>query len=213
MAAYGFSVEALDVDEAYIEAAQTCYGAPVQWIHHDIRGYRMQRESYAAIFCLNVFPFIPNGERARIIGRLKAAVKPGGFLVLSGLSEGDWAEQEKWARSSNQISQLPTGVFDDKELYERLHDWEILFAFKGLAELHLQADAAEHQVQQFIARKPLNAFKPDWTQMPYLGAGMSWRQALAEELRQPEAVDFIEIIADHYLEPQQDAALMHLCRD
>lgn len=213
VAAYGFVVEALDVDPHCIQSAGQCYGDQVSWIHHDIRGYRLQREAYASIFCLNVFPFIPNGERARIIGRLKAAVKPGGFLIVSGLNESDSAASEKWARSSNQIGSMPTGTFQRNELKERLQDWEILFSFTGMAEAKFGSEEGQHQMSQIIARKPISVVKTDWKSLPQLGLGLDACQGLPKPLVLQDKFDFIEINADDYLEPEQDAALNRLCRD
>ncbi|MBF2053534.1 MAG: DUF692 family protein [Candidatus Sericytochromatia bacterium] len=185
MAAYGFVVTALDVDRDQIQRARQVYGEQVNWVQSDLRAYRLQRETYAALICLNVFPFIPNGERARLIGRLKAAVKPGGWLMLSGLLAEDAAAQEKWARSSNQISSLPTGVFEADELLTRLQDWEIQFVFRGAAALNLQQAEPLHQTVQIIARKPLlRSGQDQWSDMPVLGLGqaLQWPQTLDEGL-------------------------------
>lgn len=214
LAAYGFAVEALDVDQERLQQVASAYGERVSWVHHDVRGYRLQRESYAAIFCLDVFPFIPNGERARIIGRLKAAVKPGGLLVISGLNERDAAADCKWARSSNQISQLPTGVFQPLELEERLQDWEVLFSFEGRSLHELQAEKVSHELSQIVARKPLASPEAtDWRSLPHLGVGMSWQEGAAETLSHKVRLDFIEVSAEHYLEPYRDPALSRLCRE
>lgn len=153
---YGFKVTALEVDPECVNLAQQRYPhSDVQWLHQDIRGFRMQRETYGLILCLNVFPFIPNGERARIIGRLKSALKPGGILIISGLSRKDsWAEQ-KYARTSNQISSRPTGVFLEEEFTKRFDTWQTLWAFDGYVRVRNLDDKAAHHVQQRILKKPV----------------------------------------------------------
>ncbi|PKL76115.1 MAG: hypothetical protein CVV27_11905, partial [Candidatus Melainabacteria bacterium HGW-Melainabacteria-1] len=208
LAAYGLPVTALDVDARVLEQARQRYGTPLEWIHSDIRAWRLQRETYAAIFCLNVFPFIPNGERARMIGRLKAAVRPGGLMAISGLSDLDAAADTRLARSANRVSVLPTGVFQRHELEERFRDWEVLFLYSGPATQACLTDMGEHQIVQIVARKPPETHITPWSALPRLGLGLSWQPALAQ--LPPDSVDFVEIEADHFLEPKDDPYLAHL---
>ena len=205
LAAYGLPVTALDVDRESVLQASKRYGEQVAWVHSDIRHYRLPRESHAAIFCLNVFPFIPNGERARLIGRLKAAVKPGGFLVLAGLSEADPAAGLRLARSVNRISFMPTGVFALRELEERFRDWEILCGYQGPALQSCLKEPALHQVCQIVARKPPETSPRSLQQLPKLGAGLGWQPE-----RDRLAPDFVEIEADSFLELEEDAFLARL---
>lgn len=205
MAAYGFAVTALDVDREQIQRARQVYGEQVNWVQSDLRAYRLQRETYAALICMNVFPFIPNGERARLIGRLKAAVRPGGWLILSGLLAEDGAAQEKWARSSNQISCLPTGVFETDELLTRLQDWEIHFVFRGPAALNLQQAEPRHQTVQIMARKPLpRTGRDQWSQLPVLGLG----QALQGLQPLAEGFHCLEWSVHELADPHDDHALL-----
>ena len=117
---YGLPTVGVEVNREVLQKAQQRYGERVSWEHNDLRNYRLQRESYACVICQDVLPFIPNGERARLIGRFKAALKPGGLLILTGLLENDAWAQQKHARTSNQISLKPTGVMRPGELSERL---------------------------------------------------------------------------------------------
>lgn len=207
---YGLPVTAVDIDAYSLSKARQRYGDRVDWVHSDLRAYRLQRESYAAILCLDVFAFIPNGERARLIGRLKAALKPGGILILSSLNEDDSLVDQKLARASNQITRKPTGLLQRQELVERLFDWETLFHFCGSAQIAGFADDGQRQVSQIVARKPLVFAATDWSQLPQLGAGIAWRSGLNQKLAQQP--DFIEVLADHYLEPHQDTVLAKLAQ-
>src|SRR5690606_34889464 len=113
---------------------------------------------------------------ARMIGRFKAAVKPGGWLIVSGLTQADASAQEKWARSSNQISCMPTGLLAEDELELRFKDWQIHFYFRGQIPLACgPAGPARHAVAQVMARKPLEPDKglKSWRQLPALGVGRS----------------------------------------
>ncbi|MGV3525590.1 MAG: DUF692 family multinuclear iron-containing protein [Candidatus Sericytochromatia bacterium] len=214
MAAYGLPVTALDVDASVLQQARQRYGSRVQWVHTDVRAYRLQRESYAALMCLNVFPYIPNGERARMIGRLKAAVKPGGLLVLGSLTEADSAADTRWAKASNQISVMPTGLLRMGELLSRFQDWDILYAYEGPAHESATELGSVQQVGQIIARKPLPTLGTiDWKHLPRLGGGVGWRHPLKKWLKQPDTVDFIEVIADRFLDPAEDPTLAQLCRE
>jgi len=211
LAAYGFAVTALDVDRERLEQARQCYGEQVDWVHSDVRAYRLQRESYAALFCLNLFPYIPNGERARMIGRFKAAVKPGGWLIVSGLTQADPSAQEKWARSSNQISCMPTGLLAEDELEQRFKDWQIHFYFKGQTQLACgPAGPARHAVAQVMAQKPLESAdgSRSWRHLPQLGVGQT-HDPLAKSLSQAQ---FLEVRAEDYLDPSQDFQLARLTR-
>lgn len=210
IANYGLPVTAVDIDAEALSKAQQRYGQRVEWVQSDLRAYRLQRESYAAILCLDVFAFIPNGERARLIGRLKAALKPGGILILSSLNEDDSLVDDKLARASNQITRKPTGLLQRQELLERLSDWETLFHFCGQAQVTGFAEDSQRQVSQIIARKPLDFATTAWSELPQLGAGVAWRSGLNTLLSEGPQPDFIEILADHYLEPHQDAVLAKL---
>lgn len=207
LAAYGLPVTALDVERELIAHNRQRYGEDIDWVQSDIRNYRMQRESYAAIFCLNVFPFIPNGERARLIGRLKAAVRPGGLMVMTGLSERDPAASTRLARSANRVSILPTGVFASGELPSRFQDWELLFEYEGPAVLSCVKENAPHEIVELVARKPQPAKAPQLSALPALGVGLSW--APGSRL---VGADFLELPADGFLELEDDSALARLSR-
>ena len=77
IAQHGLAVEALDIDAERVLQAHQHYGEQVNWQCADIRRFHLPHEHYAAIFCLNVLPFIPNDERPALIARLKRSVKPG----------------------------------------------------------------------------------------------------------------------------------------
>lgn len=205
VAAYGLPVTALDVDREILQQARQQYGEQVNWVHSDIRHYRLARESQAAIFCLNVFQAIPNGERARLIGRFKAAVKPGGFMVISGLAESDQAASQRLARSANGICLMPTGVFGLAELRERFRDWEILSCYQGPALHNEPKGSGLQQITQMIARKPIESKATDWKQLPRLGIGLDWPAAF-----QGLSQDFVELPVDPFLALEEDAFLAQL---
>lgn len=205
VAAYGLPVTAIDVDAHMLQQARQRYGEQVSWIHSDIRNHRLPRESQAAIFCLNVFPYLPNGERARMIGRFKAAVRPGGFFVISGLDERDAAAGQRLARAANQVGVMPTGVFSLHELEERFRDWEILSAYQGPALQNYAKEPAVHQIVQLIARKPAAGTAPGWRDLPRLGIGLDWPAAF-----QGLASDFVELPLDGFLALEEDSFLAHL---
>lgn len=207
LATYGLNVTALDVDREQLNQARQRYGPDVDWILSDIRNYRMQRESYAAIFCLNVFPYIPNGEKARLIGRLKAAVRPGGLMVISGLSQQDPLASTKLARSVNRVSVLPTGSFAASELPARFQDWEPLYAYEGPGQLNCLKENSQHQMVELIARKPRAAAAKPWHKLPVLGVGLSWSPG-----NRLAGADFFEIPADDLLELEADPVLAQLAR-
>lgn len=213
LAEYGFHVTALDVDQQCVTEAQQRYPHPnITWLHQDIRGFRMQRDTYGLILCLNVFPFIPNGERARIIGRLKSALKPGGFFIVSGLSPEDVWAHEKLARTSNQISPRPTGVFSPEEFTKRFADWQTLWAFQGKAQVRNLDPQAPHQVEQRILQKPFQIHAQSPFQ-PLTPAGFAVRHHTSQDpqtiVNIPQA-DYLELPAAH-LEPLSfDSLLLHL---
>jgi uncharacterized protein (UPF0276 family)/trans-aconitate methyltransferase len=216
---YGFQVTALEVNPDCVTQAQQRYPhSDVQWLHQDIRGFRMQRDTYGLILCLNVFPFIPNGERARIIGRLKSALKPGGILIISGLSPKDsWAEK-KYARTSNQISSRPTGVFLAEEFAKRFDTWQTLWAFDGYVQVRNLDEKAAHHVQQRIFKKPVLPFSLQDPE-PFSPQGIGLRlfpqrsinaKALlsATEL----SVHFLELFAEVVQDVKIDSSLLHLSK-
>lgn len=209
LAAYGLPVTGLDVDRAQLQLARQRYGTGIDWVEGDLRSWRFQRESYAGIFCLDLFPFIPNGERARLIGRLKAALRPGGLIAISGLDEADPAADSRLARSANRVSVLPTGVFGARELDERFRDWEVLYRYRGPAPLSWLRTGQPHLIDQIIARKPWEARRPDWSALPRLGAGLSWPVGEPREAG-PGSPDFIELGVDRLLEPEDDSLLARL---
>ncbi len=215
---YGFQVTALEVDSDCVTQAQQRYPhSDVQWLHQDIRGFRMQRDTYGLILCLNVFPFIPNGERARIIGRLKSALKPGGMLIISGLSPKDsWAEQ-KHARTSNQISSRPTGVFLPEEWSKRFDTWQTLWAFDGYVQVRNLDDKASHHVQQRIFKKPALPFSLQ-DAAPFFPQGIGLRlhpqgSINTEVLSTTElSVHFLELFAESVHDLKIDSSLLHLSK-
>lgn len=203
---HGFPVIACDTDRSRLEAACQRHLSPhIQWQHEDLRGVRLQRGTFAAILSLSVLPYIPNGERARLIGRLKAAIKPGGLLILGGRKSGDASEEQKCARSLNQLVEKPTGILQPGELAERLSDWDILFTYEGPWQ--------GRQVSQIVARKPYGPMPaPTWKKLAWLGVGTPWRPHMPTSLARSGHIDFLEVILNRYLEPEEDAHLNHLCR-
>lgn len=211
MAAWGLPVTALDVDAAALAFARRRFGDQVHWLHEDIRVHRLNRESQAAIFCLNVLPYIPHGERARLIGRLKAAIKPGGLLLISGYTSLDPSAAERLATSVNRLNQRPTGVLSPGELCERFEGWEILFSFEGwVAEDH-SAGLKRHHISQIVARKPVIKQPVSFSAeaLSPLGVGLDWSPELLQEdlcLRP----DFVELQFEQWQIPAEDRHLLRL---
>ncbi len=212
LAEYGFSVTALDVDKSAVDTARQRFAhlESLSFLHQDIRGFRMQRESYGLILCLNVFPFIPNGERARIIGRLKAALKPGGIFICSGLQQKDAWASEKKARTSNQISARPTGTFGADEWQKRFHDWNTLWAFEGRVKVRNLDMEAPHDMTQRILQKPFGS-------LPKAVKSAQKRLGVRPALDMPravfEATDFLELSSATVRNVQQDHFLLRLQQD
>ncbi len=218
MAAYGLPVTALDVDASALGAARKAYGGQIDWLHEDIRAHRLNRESQAAIVCLNVFPYIPHGERARLIGRLKAAVKPGGLLILTGYTLLDPSAQLRLATSINRLDQRPTGVLALGELHERLREWQVLFAFEGWAfegsapeERGPDVVAGRH-MSQIVARKPETAKKEPFSAHPFstLGVGSAWHRSWSPQLKTAQGPHYVELQLEDWLDPAEDRALLQL---
>lgn len=211
MAAWGFSVTALDVDEEALAAARRRFGDQVHWLHEDIRSHRLNRESQAAIFCLNVLPYIPHGERARLIGRLKAAVKPGGLLLISGYTTLDPVAEQRLATSINRLDRRPTGVLSLGELPERFKEWEILFFFEGwVAEAHTPEGGVErHHVSQIIARKPISVQTISKSIPASLGVGLTWEAGIFQKDLSAQP-DFVELPFEQWFKPSEDHRLLRL---
>jgi uncharacterized protein (UPF0276 family) len=201
LAAHGFPVEAIDIYPAKVQGAYNRYSSSVDWKVADIREYKLPRNNYAAILCMNVLPFIPDSERPRLISRLKAALKPGGVLILSGFNSNDRGQS--------------TGILSPGELRKRLNGWEIWHNFEGFVqENHPPEGLHVHGISEIIARKPKNiqGEKTDWENLPVLGAGIGWRSQISDIISQAGAVDFIEIMLDDYLDPVYDRGLNRLSR-
>jgi uncharacterized protein len=216
LAVYGLSVSALDVDASALALAQKRYGNQVNWLHEDIRAHRLNRESQAAIFCLNILPAIPHGERARLIGRLKAAIKPGGILVLSGYTVLDPTAQERLATSLNRLDQRPTGVLALGELQDRLSNWDLLFSFEDwVAEEQGHEHWQKHHLSQIVVRKPLAQKKHLFSSadLPVMGAGTPWQQYLVSEFKALEGqLGYLELQLENWLNPSDDSDLLELIK-
>jgi uncharacterized protein (UPF0276 family) len=214
--AHGFRVEAIDIVPGNVQGAYNRYGGGVNWKVSDIRQYKLKREHYAAIFCMNVLPFIPNDERPRLIGRLKAALKPGGVLILSGFNQNDPANyDEKFAHGLNSGKNKDNGILANGELAERFNGWEFWHNFEGFVHENHPPDGPHvHGISEIIVRKPKSQIseKIIWENLPHLGAGLGWRSQIADIIEQPGVVDFIEIMLDDYLDPLFDKSLNHLCQ-
>lgn len=213
MAAYGLPVTALDVDASVLGAARKRYGEQIEWLHEDIRAHRLNRESQAAIACLNVFPYIPHGERARLIGRLKAAVKPGGLLILTGYTLLDPSAQARLATSINRLDQRPTGVLALAELHERLKEWQVLFAFEGWAIEERAAESWERRhISQIVARKPEPLKKERFSAQTWtaLGVGSAWQKAPLPPLKRAQTPQYVELQLEDWLDPAEDRALLQV---
>jgi len=213
MAAYGLPVTALDVDATALGAASKRYGEQITWLHEDIRAHRLNRESQAAIVCLNVFPYIPHGERARLIGRLKAAVKPGGLLILTGYTLLDPAAQERLATSVNRLDQRPSGVLALGELQERLREWQVLFAFEDWAMEERGPEVWERRhISQIVARKPESAKKAPFSARLFstLGVGSAWHKSWSPQLKTAQEPQYLELPLEDWLDPAEDRALLQL---
>lgn len=214
IAKHGLPVTALDINSETIQVAQRSHPDKIEWLTTDIREYLLPPQHFAAIFCLNVFPFIPNEERPELLKRLKAAVKPGGLMVLAGFTPQDPAAQEtQFARCWPSQAPAATGILAPGELSRSLKNWEIWHDFEGrVLDHHPPTGAHVHGMAQIVARKPMVplSFPIDWTAMPHFGAGLGWRRPLLTLLKQPDAADFLEIQLDDFLDPEYDSYLAHL---
>lgn len=213
VAEHGLPIIALDTNEALIQTNKHQYPAKIDWIHGDLRDYALPENHFAAIFCLNIWPFIPNAERPALLQRLKAAVKPGGLLMLAGFTRQDPAANNTFMASTWSTREpAPTGILAPGEFYQSLKHWEIWHDFEGqIADNHPPGPHI-HGIAQIVARKPVPPL-PDhivWNTLPFLGAGLGWRRPLIAMLDETNGVDFLEIQLDDFLDPTYDSYLAHI---
>jgi len=209
---YGFEVTGLESDPHRAEAFQQNL-PKLTLLQKDLREVDLGNEAWASIFCLNLFPFLPQSEHAQELKRIAKALVPGGVLVFSSFSSEDPGANHSFARSvSGEV--LPTGILSLESLKQYFSDWEIWFEFSGrVSDHHPPLGAHEHGLVQLIARKP----EPEpaatvWETLPYLGAGLGWRPPLEGLFAHEGVADFIEIMTDDFLDPVWDASLLRLSR-
>lgn len=210
LADYGFQVTALDKNPDTIAALQVQF-PEIDWQWDDIRSEYWSHQTYAAILCLNLFPFLPKSEHFQQLFRLKSALKPGGILIFSAFSPEDPAAPFQMATDPDGES-FPTGTLTLIELQNMFQGWERWLEYSGtLADDHPHQGPHQHGVVQVIYQKPLETpVQTDWSNLPSLGAGLGWRPALQALLSQPAGADFIEIMSDDFLDPQWDSFLLGL---
>lgn len=210
LADYGFEVTAVDADPEKI-AVLNSREPHIHWLAADIRSEIWSQSRYAALLCLNLFPFLPKSEHLTQLKRIKSALRPGGLLIFSGFSDQDPGANLNMA-SSQTGEPMPTGTLSLEELRQIFAGWEPWLEYVGpLADDHPPHGAHQHGVVQVIYKKPETALTAiDWQKLPELGAGLGWRHALAELLEQESVADFIEIMSDDFLDPQWDRFLLAL---
>jgi len=212
LADYGFEVRGVDGDPEKIAALKRTEPG-IDWLAADIRSESWNDRQYAALLCLNLFPFLPKSEHTAQLERLKEAVLPGGLLIFSGFSPEDPSASGHLASSLFGES-LPTGTLTLAELQQTFVQWEPWLEFSGrLADEHPPHGPHEHALVQVIYKKPSKPVQNNvWQNLPALGAGLGWRHALADLLEQERVADFIEIMSDDFLDPQWDRFLLSLAK-
>jgi len=210
LADYGFDVTAVDADPEKIAVLKRKEPG-IHWVAADIRSEIWSQERYAALICLNLFPFLPKSEHLTQLKRLKSALRPGGLLIFSGFSDQDPGADKQMAYSYEGEPQ-PTGTLSLSELRQNFAGWEPWLEYAGpLDDDHPPQGAHQHGVVQVIYKKPEAELTTlDWQNLPELGAGLGWRHALSELLEQDSVADFIEIMSDDFLDPQWDRFLLAL---
>ncbi len=213
-AEYGFPVTALDVEPDTIARCRAAYGSLADWHCADLRAFELAPEYYAAIVCLNVFPFIPSDEHGPLLQRLTRALIPGGILIFSTFSPEDPGAAYTMATRLGQDIPESTGTLTPDQLRAALPGWESWHFFQGLvADDHPPHGPHTHGLVQTIVRKPkASPGIVDWAAMPHLGAGIGWRSVLSELLNDPDSTDFLEIMTDDFTHPQYDARLLQLAQ-
>ncbi len=215
---YGFDVDATDVSFDKIEDCYQKYSDSINWFVQDIRKLKIEKNTYSAIFCINVFPFIPDDQRFEVIDKLKKGLKPSGLIIISGFNKYDSSLEANFARDLGSPKPLPTGIIKSNELNNYFEDWEILHDFEGIVkDNHEPVGQHNHGISDIVAKRPdlerKVSNKIDWKNLPYFGVGLGWRSHLKEIIKTTENVDFIEIILDEYLEPDNDEYLFDLVKN
>lgn len=215
LAQYGFDVEAIDVSFENIENCYNKFGDSVQWQVSDIRNFKIEKNTYSAIFCINVFPFIPDDQRSEIIEKFKKGLRPGGLIIISGFNSDDPSCDDNFARNVGKPHPLPTGIIKNNELKNCFNDWFVFHDFEGVVnDNHPMIGKHIHGISDIVARKPEPKVseKVNWKNISTLGVGLGWRNHLREIIEDPGNVDFIEIMLDDYLEPDDDDYLFELVK-
>lgn len=126
----GYEVTAVDISAEMMALAQkklallaeTSAGAKaVHWRQADIADIVDQLETYAGIFAMTAFEFIPEPEK--VLGKLFSHLKPGGCLLIGLIAGGSpWSEYYEEAARRN-----PASVFARAALYskEEIASWPI----------------------------------------------------------------------------------------
>jgi uncharacterized protein len=212
LAKYGFEVTALDRTLENSSLLQKAYPG-ILWLNADIRSEDWREQNYSAIFCLNLFPFLPQSDHAFQLERIKDALLPGGVFVFSGFNHQDPSAKGFLAETLSGEPK-PTGLIQKKLLEQIFVGWDLWYSFEGMVkDEHPPEGFHEHGLLQVILKKPMPAPKQTiWPNLPRLGAGLGWRSALAELLEQEGNADFIEIQSDDFLDPQWDTFLLSLTK-
>lgn len=84
-----------------------------------------------AVLCFDVLQMMPPADQARLLARARAALVPGGVLLVR---EADAAAPRFWrVRAGNRVKALTTGAWRQTLSYRRAGDWIALFASLGFA--------------------------------------------------------------------------------
>jgi uncharacterized protein (UPF0276 family) len=211
LARYGFAVTAVERDPAAIHLWDHAHPDLHAW-QADLRDLELQTEHWAAIVCLNLFPFLPCAEHTHELARIANALRPGGLLIFSAFSPED-PSAGGWLASDRQGQRAPTGVLTRATLEQAFPDWECCFYFQGAVhDDHPPYGPHTHHLIQVVLRKPRPERTTVWSALPRLGAGLGWRPELDALLQQPDVADFIEIMSDDFLDPAWDHVLLNLSR-
>lgn len=96
LAKNGMMVDAIDKSDAAIAyTTERCQGLTVDAIQGDFREFELRPGYYSLVVAINSLPFLKKEECQSLLERIKAALKPGGAVVLSvyGL-EHAWANRK-----------------------------------------------------------------------------------------------------------------------
>jgi SAM-dependent methyltransferase len=127
----------------------------VRAVREDIKRFPLEQE-YDVILSNNTLHFLPETELTRVLSRMKAQTRPGGYHAITVFTKhGDLPTAGERQRKYR--------LFRSNELRKRYQDWKILHYREEPVELIERGPKGEilrHVLAHLIAQKPLNPKPP-----------------------------------------------------